>query len=134
MRRRDFIAGIGAAAWPLAVRAQQPMPVVGFIASGAPDGSTRYGASFRKGLRGRPMAAGSFQSASTGELQSAPGGSGDMIAPVFVTRQWPAKDSDTLEMSPNGAQLSANRSAPRYAITSPLVSNVCFSGCCSETT
>src|SRR5262249_13134952 len=53
VRRREFIAALGAAAaWPLAVRAQQAaMPVIGVLSVLSPEGSQHLMAAFRQGLR-----------------------------------------------------------------------------------
>jgi putative tryptophan/tyrosine transport system substrate-binding protein len=51
--RRKFLAALlgGAASWPLAARAQQPMPVVGFLHAASPDTNTDRLRAFRQGLK-----------------------------------------------------------------------------------
>jgi putative tryptophan/tyrosine transport system substrate-binding protein len=54
MRRREFIAGLGAATWPLSAMGQQPaVPIIGFLSldRSASKTETKNLAAFRRGLR-----------------------------------------------------------------------------------
>jgi putative tryptophan/tyrosine transport system substrate-binding protein len=52
MRRRDFITLLGgtAVAWPLAPRAQQPIPVIGILATASPEANAIRLRAFRDGF------------------------------------------------------------------------------------
>jgi len=55
LRRREFITLLGgaAAAWPLAARAQQPIPVIGLLSGSSPGAIPHLVAAFQRGLADR---------------------------------------------------------------------------------
>jgi putative ABC transport system substrate-binding protein len=53
LKRRDFMTLLGgsAVAWPLAARAQQPVPVIGFLRDSSTEGSTAIISAFQRGVK-----------------------------------------------------------------------------------
>src|SRR4051794_35219588 len=60
MRRREFVSlfGLAAVAWPLSTRAQQAMPVIGFLDPRSPDALADRLRGFRQGLKDAGFAEG----------------------------------------------------------------------------
>lgn len=70
MRRRDFIAGLGAAAWPFVARAQQrTLPVIGYLSGGTERSDESYLVAFRQGLSERGYVIGRMSKSSIGRLK-----------------------------------------------------------------
>jgi putative tryptophan/tyrosine transport system substrate-binding protein len=52
MKRREFIAGVGAAVWPAAARGQQPtLPVIGYLSPGSSTTMANVTAAFLEGIK-----------------------------------------------------------------------------------
>jgi putative tryptophan/tyrosine transport system substrate-binding protein len=53
MKRREFFTLLGGtiAGWPIGIRAQQSLPVIGFLNVASPEGFANYVAAFREGLK-----------------------------------------------------------------------------------
>src|SRR5271165_4563322 len=100
--RRQFIAaGLGAAAWALAARAQQPpVPVVGFVNGASGDASAANVAAFRQGLGESGFVEGQNLSVEyhwlNGDYASLPGLMGDLVRRRVAVIATPASTAPAL--------------------------------------
>ena len=106
MRRRAFISLLGGAvAWPLAARAQQAMPVVGFLNGASADGYDRAARGFRQGLKETGFVEGQNVAIeyrwAEGQYNRLPALAADLVhrrVDVIVTNnpaEWPAREGTT---------------------------------------
>jgi putative tryptophan/tyrosine transport system substrate-binding protein len=97
MKRREFVTLLGgAAAWPLAARAQQAMPVIGILTGGSAESFALFEPAFRKGLNevGFPDSNVSLESRlASGQVDRLPGLAADLVGrkpTVIATQTLPA--------------------------------------------
>jgi putative ABC transport system substrate-binding protein len=97
MKRREFVTLLGgAAAWPLAARAQQAMPVIGILTGGSAESLAQFEPAFRKGLNegGFPDSNVPFESRlASDQFDRLPGLAADLVGrkpTVIATQTLPA--------------------------------------------
>jgi putative ABC transport system substrate-binding protein len=96
MRRREFLTLFGgAAAWPLAARAQQAMPVIGILTGGSAESFAPFEPAFRNGLNegGFPGSNVPFETLASGQFDQLRGLAADLVGrkpTVIATQTLPA--------------------------------------------
>jgi putative ABC transport system substrate-binding protein len=98
MKRREFVTLLGgAAAWPLAARAQQAMPVIGILTGGSAESFAPFEPAFRKGLNEGGFADSNMpfeiRFLASGQFDRLPGLAADLVGrkpTVIATQTLPA--------------------------------------------
>jgi putative tryptophan/tyrosine transport system substrate-binding protein len=126
VKRRAFIALLGgaAAAWPLAARAQQSLPLIGFLHAGSPGERVHLITALREGLRARGYLEGEnviidYRWAED-QFDRLPALAAELVgrrASVIATPKWPARSGGTNRCAAScvsgvGNEANANRDRP----------------------